>query len=113
MGAEVLTFELDEPLGTKLRALYQRRKGRDLFDLWLGLTRRGADLPRTVAAFQRYVRSSGLTISRAAFEANLDAKVRHAGFRSDLDPMILEPPPDYDVGAAAKLARSELLSRIE
>ena len=32
------TYELDELLGTKLRALYQRRKGRDLFDLWLGLT---------------------------------------------------------------------------
>lgn len=28
------TNELDELLATKLRALYQRRKGRDLFDLW-------------------------------------------------------------------------------
>ncbi len=25
-------YELEELLGTKLRALYQRRKGRDLFD---------------------------------------------------------------------------------
>jgi len=30
---EVTTFALDELLGTKLRALYQRKKGRDLFDL--------------------------------------------------------------------------------
>lgn len=29
----VTTYLLDELMGTKLRALYQRRKGRDLFDL--------------------------------------------------------------------------------
>lgn len=31
-SAVVQTYELEELLGTKLRALYQRRKGRDLFD---------------------------------------------------------------------------------
>jgi predicted nucleotidyltransferase component of viral defense system len=36
--ADLITYTLEELLGTKLRALYQRRKGRDLFDLWLGLT---------------------------------------------------------------------------
>lgn len=36
--ASIQTYSLDELLGTKLRALYQRRKGRDLFDMWLGLT---------------------------------------------------------------------------
>jgi predicted nucleotidyltransferase component of viral defense system len=30
-------YELEELLGTKLRALYQRRKGRDLFDLYWAL----------------------------------------------------------------------------
>ncbi len=30
---ELTTYKLEELLGTKLRALYQRRKGRDLFDL--------------------------------------------------------------------------------
>ena len=33
-ACEVLTYELAELTGTKLRAVYQRRKGRDLFDLW-------------------------------------------------------------------------------
>ena len=32
--SKVVTFSLEELLATKLRALYQRRKGRDLFDLW-------------------------------------------------------------------------------
>ncbi len=30
----MLTYELAELTGTRLRAVYQRRKGRDLFDLW-------------------------------------------------------------------------------
>lgn len=32
-GGEIGTFATEELLGTKLRALYQRSKGRDLFDL--------------------------------------------------------------------------------
>jgi predicted nucleotidyltransferase component of viral defense system len=35
--ADVKTFRVEEFVATKLRALYQRRKGRDLFDLWLAL----------------------------------------------------------------------------
>ena len=34
-STELAVDELDELLGTKMRALYQRTKGRDLFDLWL------------------------------------------------------------------------------
>lgn len=29
------TYELEEMAGTKMRALYQRKKGRDLFDLYI------------------------------------------------------------------------------
>lgn len=41
--ALVNTFAVDELLGTKLRALYQRKKARDLFDLWLALHQGVAD----------------------------------------------------------------------
>jgi predicted nucleotidyltransferase component of viral defense system len=37
--AEVVTYTLEELLGTKLRAFYQRKKGRDLFDLATALIR--------------------------------------------------------------------------
>ena len=32
-SCEITTYQLEELIGTKLRALYQRRKGHDLFDL--------------------------------------------------------------------------------
>ena len=36
--ANIPTFQPEELVATKLRALYQRKKGRDLYDLWLALT---------------------------------------------------------------------------
>lgn len=36
-SCNITTYRLEELLGTKLRALYQRRKGRDLYDLYNAL----------------------------------------------------------------------------
>jgi predicted nucleotidyltransferase component of viral defense system len=47
-SCEIPTYELDELLGTKLRALYQRKKGRDLFDLATALAQGGVDPVRIV-----------------------------------------------------------------
>ncbi len=65
---EVGTFALDELMATKLRALYQRRKGRDLFDLWHVLVALDADDARIVAGLEHYMRD-------ADFAADLDALV--------------------------------------
>jgi predicted nucleotidyltransferase component of viral defense system len=54
-AAELHTYDLDELMGTKLRALYQRKKGRDLFDLALALAHDGASAERIVASFLRYM----------------------------------------------------------
>ena len=42
-----------------MRALYQRRKGRDLFDLAIGLANRRSDAGRIVAAFREYTEREG------------------------------------------------------
>jgi predicted nucleotidyltransferase component of viral defense system len=36
--ANVVTFAPAQLVATKIRALYQRKEGRDLFDLWLAIT---------------------------------------------------------------------------
>lgn len=45
--AELVSFEPEELFGTKLRALLQRRKNRDLFDLHHGLTQLDLDRARS------------------------------------------------------------------
>ena len=55
-SCEVLTYELEELTGTKLRALYQRRKGRDLFDLSNILSSVAAlDKDKVMKSYERYL----------------------------------------------------------
>lgn len=106
--SSIPTFDLDELLGTKLRALYQRRKGRDLFDLWLGLTQGGANAANVVKIFRKYLAVEGLAVSRTEFERNLEQKMKHAGFLSDLPPL-LRPGISYNVTEAHRLVAAELI----
>jgi predicted nucleotidyltransferase component of viral defense system len=63
--ADVATFSLPELLGTKLRALYQRKKGRDLFDLDLALDHPAFDGDRLLEAFEQYMAFGGTPVTRA------------------------------------------------
>lgn len=42
--ASVRTYTVEELLGTKFRALYQRKKGRDLYDMWWAAQQKTVDL---------------------------------------------------------------------
>jgi hypothetical protein len=84
----VETYELDELLGTKLRALYQRKQARDLFDLEIALTRLPVEPQRIVAAFLEYMVRDGHPITRAQVEQNLALKMRDGAFLADLSPLL-------------------------
>jgi predicted nucleotidyltransferase component of viral defense system len=109
--AEVGTYTLDELLGTKLRALYQRRKGRDLFDLAIALTTAEVDEDRIVKAFSDYMQHGGHDITRAQFEQNLQAKLNDPQFNADIGPL-LAPSYSWDVEKAAETVGSHLISRL-
>lgn len=109
--ANVATYELDELLGTKLRALYQRRKGRDLFDLWLCLDRGLLNADRVVACFAEYMRREQHTVSRAEFERNLHDKLTDTTFLGDVSPL-LAANVSYDARAAMALVQEVLVSRL-
>jgi len=102
----ITTFTIDELLGTKLRALYQRRKGRDLFDLWLGITQGKAEPARIVEAFLGYIKGEGTRITRSAMQSNLDLKMKHKSFMADIAPL-LRPDIQYD-----PLVAYSLVSRV-
>ncbi len=87
-AADLQTFELDELLGTKLRALYQRKKGRDLFDLAHALERGGVATDRVVESFTRYMTEGGTPVTRAMFEQNLAAKRTDTAFTADMTPLL-------------------------
>jgi predicted nucleotidyltransferase component of viral defense system len=108
--ASVTSFQPEELIATKIRALYQRSKGRDLFDLWLALDHLGLDPTAVLSAFEPY-RPAGLTAALA--QANLARKLTDPSFRHDLDPLVTRWPGGYDIDTAAELGSVQLLSRID
>jgi predicted nucleotidyltransferase component of viral defense system len=103
----ISTYDLDELLGTKLRALYQRQKGRDLFDIATALSQGGADPARIVAAFSRYMSEGGHHVTRAMFEKNLAMKLENKRFLSDIGPL-LAAGQSWNPAAAAALVVDRL-----
>ena len=110
-SAEINTFAIDELLATKLRALYQRKKGRDLFDVWLAIERGLVDPRRLLACFQRYMAAGGHDVSRAEFEANLHEKRGASLFRSDMEPL-LHPGTAWDLDVAMDAVLERIVSRL-
>ena len=109
--ATIHAYALDEQLGTKLRALYQRRKGRDLFDLWNGLVRGGADPEHVVQVFLAYMAEEDHAVSRAEFEENLAAKIVDRRFMQDVVPL-LAPGMTWLPDEAARLVGRELVAQL-
>ncbi|MDR0837393.1 MAG: nucleotidyl transferase AbiEii/AbiGii toxin family protein [Propionibacteriaceae bacterium] len=109
-AAEVLSFQPPELVATKIRALYQRSKGRDLFDMWLALRQLNIDPSAILDAFTPY-RPEGLTAVLAI--ANLDAKTKDSQFRDDITRLATRVPADYDIDTAAALVTDTLLSRLD
>lgn len=107
--AEVPVFQVEELCATKVRALYQRSKGRDLFDLWLALTRLGVDPEDVVGAFGAY-RPEGLT--RGLMEKNLEAKLADVDFCHDCDSLIVGGAArfGYDAQEAGRLVMEKVVS---
>lgn len=100
--ADVSTFVVEELTATKIRALYQRRKGRDLFDLWLAVEHAEVDPAEIAACFAPY-RPESWTPAKAI--ENLELKLEDGPFREDLTPLVAQWPAGYSIDAAADVAR--------
>jgi len=110
--ADLLTYGPEELLGTKVRALYQRKKGRDLFDLSEALSNLPQlDTQAVIDCFQRYMEHDGLRVTRTQFEANLAEKMADDAFLGDVPPL-LASGIDYDPHRALELVQSNLISRL-
>lgn len=91
--ADIATYALEELLATKLRALYQRRKGRDLFDLAAALRfHPRADIDKIIKCFRFYLSKENKNISYDVFIENIDEKLKHHIFINDIKPLLAVNP---------------------
>ncbi len=108
---ELLTYNLEELLGSKLRALYQRKKGRDLFDLWYALTKAEPDLKKVIQAFQEYMKSVDCVVTRRQFSQNLQKKLSDPDFEGDILGL-LRPEVAYHMDEAYQLVNRKLIEQL-
>ena len=84
---DIASFEPEELFGTKLRALLQRRKNRDLFDLAQGLDQLDLDVDKLVASFNHYLDREGQAITRAEAEERMLGKLTR-NLTEDIAPLL-------------------------
>ncbi len=87
-GSTIITYSLNELIGTKLRALYQRRKGRDLFDIWFIFSNGLADLKKSIFIFHEYNKYNRIKISKKMFFQSMEKKKESMDFRKDMKFML-------------------------
>jgi predicted nucleotidyltransferase component of viral defense system len=106
------SFTIEELLATKLRALYQRRKGRDLFDLYYALTNLEVDAKSLINIYKKYMETSkGQSPTQKQFLLNMDEKVKDPDFSGDIY-ALLRAKITYNQDEAYELIKEQLISKI-
>jgi predicted nucleotidyltransferase component of viral defense system len=104
-------YDIHEMLGTKMRAMFQRKRERDLFDLYWALTKSTTPVNPSaiIESFQHYMKQEGTRADRAEFVGILEAHLKDRGFCSDMEPL-LRSGISYDPQSAGSYIKTNLLS---
>lgn len=105
-------YELEELLGTKMRALYQRRKGRDLFDLYWAFINQSINVEKLIRCYKVYMEYSvDKAPTQKQFLANMEEKMNDNEFLDDIY-AILKQGIEYDNGKAWEVVKKEFVEKI-
>jgi predicted nucleotidyltransferase component of viral defense system len=112
-AADIPIFSDEELLATKLRALLQRKKGRDLIDLSHAMAVfEGLDVQKVVDLFGRYLAATETTISRTQAEQRMFAKLDDRNFMADVRPLLAADEREAFDAAAARTSFITVFDRI-
>lgn len=110
--ALVTTYGLEELLATKLRALYQRKKGRDLFDLWYALNNAEVNVGKLIEAFKYYMNEEKRhRVTQKEFIENIEKKIDDTDFIVDMNGLPRSGIM-YDINSAYQLVKKEILEKL-
>jgi len=109
---KITTYPLSELLGTKLRALYQRKKGRDLFDLYETLLGTEVNPDEIIRCYRRYMAFSvSQPPTYKQFVINLKEKMNDPDFLEDTQNLI-RPDKLYNPEKGYELVSKMLIDRL-
>lgn len=108
----ITTYKLDELLGTKLRALYQRRKGRDLYDLYKAVTMADVNIKNLLTCYRRYMDFVVDTPpTQKEFMLNMELKMQDEEFLGDTK-SLLRQGGNYNPYKAFEVIKTAILNHL-
>jgi predicted nucleotidyltransferase component of viral defense system len=112
-SAKIRTYSINELLGTKLRALYQRSKGRDLFDLNYSRLHMELDVEQIIKCFEEYtIFSTGnRPPSQKEFLLNIEEKESNPDFTGDME-ALLRTGIEYNQEKAFGWLKTEVIANM-
>lgn len=111
-NCKLTTYKLEELLGTKVRALYQRRKGRDLFDLWKALSTQNLDIEEIIQSYHKYMQFVvDIPPTQKQYLQNMELKLQDSEFIGDTA-MLLHADTEYNPQEAWKFVQTELIEKV-
>ncbi len=111
-SCNITTYNLAELLGTKFRALYQRKKGRDLLDLYLALAKLDVNNDDIIRCYKRYI--SFVTSQPPTYKQyilNMEEKMQDTDFLNDYK-LLIRPDITYDPYKAYDIVKSRLIDKL-
>ena len=111
--AHITTYSVNELLGTKLRALYQRSKGRDLFDLYYAKQNIPIDIEKITHCFKEYIRfaTGNRPPNKNEFLKNIEEKEINPDFTGDME-ALLRKGIYYNQNEAFQWIKQELIEKM-
>lgn len=113
--SHILTYCIEELLATKMRALFQRKKGRDLYDLWYVVQKYpNLNIDTIISNFEHYIQMDNIKISRAEFEQNIISKKKDLVFNNDIQPLLsTEQVKQYELNAAYGIVLNQFIVKMK
>lgn len=111
-SSNIQTYQLEEMIGTKLRALYQRKYGRDLYDIYKALTLASLNIEQVIQCYNEYM---AFVVDKPPTQKqylnNLATKMKDREFFEDTTSLI-RPDETYDYQKAYETVKKMIIEHI-
>ena len=110
---EIKTYYLEELMGSKLRALYQRSKGRDLYDQYKALLKVSElDIKKVIQCYHKYMEfSEGEPPDKEQYIKNIQTKMEDSEFFGDTVGLIRQDE-DWDAKKAFEKVKEQVFDNL-
>lgn len=110
---QVTTYQIEELLGTKLKALFQRKKGRDLYDIYKSvISDPTISTKKILDSYKYYMKKEpGGIPDRITYLKNIEAKMNDSEFTGDIT-ALLHPDERYDPKEGFYILKGEIINQM-